>query len=455
MTIVIVGLGPGDPGHLTREAWDVLERAPEIYVRTREHPTVEALPADRVRSFDAIYAREEEFAAVYEAIARRVVELGQRPEGVVYAVPGHPRVGERTTPLVERMAGEAGVEVRLVAGVSFLEVVFDLLRLDPLEESGLQIVDAMIVAQRHYPPLDPAVPALIAQCYNRFVASDVKLTLLSAYPDDHPVVVLSGAGTEAAFVREVPLMELDRDSRFDYLTTLYVPPVAPGGSVTELLEVIARLRAPDGCPWDRQQTHASLRTNLLEETYEVLDALDREDIEELREELGDLLMQIVFHTQIATEEGEFRMTDVARGIVTKLWRRHPHVFGDVAISGVGDVIRNWEAIKEAERRGKPGDNGPLAGLPRGLPALTQARAYLDRSERVGIEQPADLPAIREALMELEESSDPEEQLGKVLMMLVDWARRHGLDAESALRSANARLAAAVERAYASSRSEGS
>jgi tetrapyrrole methylase family protein/MazG family protein len=361
----------------------------------------------------------------------------------VYAVPGHPRVGEQATPRIEALANERGIPVRIVDGLSFLEPVLDALRIDPLDGAGLQIVDAMLIAQRHYPPLDPTVPALIAQCYNRAIASDVKLTLLSAYPDEHPVTVLSGIGTEAAQIRELPLVELDRTGQFDDLTTLYVPSVAPGGSVIELQEVLAHLRAPEGCPWDREQTHESLRANLLEETYEVLDALDRGDTDSLREELGDLLMQIVFHTQIAAEEAEFRVADVARGIVTKLWRRHPHVFGDVTVDGVGDVLRNWEAIKADERKEKPGNHSLLSGIPQGLPALAQAQAYLSRAERVGQSQPDSLEAVRELLPSLESSPKPEEPLGQLLLLVANWARRRGLDAESALRAANARLSATV------------
>ncbi len=448
MAIIIVGLGPGDPKHLTQEARQILDEAPRIYVRTREHPTVAVLPPDKVLSFDDVYARQAEFGAVYEEIARRVVELGAQPEGVVYAVPGHPHVGEQTTRRIRELAQERGLEVRVVDGLSFLEPVFTALNLDPLEQMGLQIADAMVIAQRHYPPLEPTRPALIAQCDSRAIASDVKLTLLNAYPDDHPVTVLSGAGTETAAIRHVPLAELDRSSQFDHLTTLYLPPVAPGGSVIELQEVMARLRAPDGCPWDRQQTHESLRAYLLEEAYEVLAALDRGDMEALCEELGDLLLQVVFHTQIASEGSAFRMADVTRGIVTKLWRRHPHVFGGVSVSGVGEVLHNWEAIKANERHHKPGRQGPLSGIPQGLPALAQAQAYLSRAERLGISRPADLPTIAELLSELDRAPNAEEQLGQILLTLVNWAQHHDLDAESALRAANARLAAQVNERFA-------
>lgn len=448
MAIVIVGLGPGDPKHLTQEAQRILSEAPRIYVRTREHPTVASLPPEKVFSFDDVYARAKEFAAVYEEIARRVVALGAQPEGVVYAVPGHPHVGEQTTRRIQELARERGLEVRIVDGLSFLEPVFAALNLDPLEQMGLQIADAMVVARRHYPPLEPSRPALIAQCDSRALASDVKLTLLNAYPDDHPVTVLSRVGTDAAAIRQVPLAELDHSSQFDHLTTLYLPAVAPGGSVTDLLEVMARLRAPDGCPWDREQTHESLRAYLLEETYEVLAALDRGDMEALREELGDLLLQVVFHTQIASEGSVFRMADVTRGIVTKLWRRHPHVFGDVSVSGVGEVLHNWEVIKADERNQKPDQQGPLSGLPQGLPALAQAQAYLARAERLGFGQPADLSTVVALLSELDRAPNAEESLGQVLLTLANWAQQHNLDAESALRAANARLAAQVNRHYA-------
>ncbi len=443
MAIVIVGLGPGDAGCLTQEAWQVLSEATEIYLRTREHPVVSALPSGRVHTFDDVYARKEQFAAIYEEIARRVVALGERPEGVVYAVPGHPRVGEQTTPRIEALAQARGIPVRIVDGLSFLEPVLNALGVDPLDRAGLQIVDAMIVAQRHYPPLDPTVPALIAQCYNRTIASDVKLTLLNAYPDEHPVIVLSAIRAGAAQIQELPLVELDRIHRFDDLTTLYIPPVAPGGSVTELQEVLAHLRAPEGCPWDREQTHESLRANLLEETYEVLDALDRGDTDSLREELGDLLMQIVFHTQIAAEGSEFRMADVARGIVTKLWRRHPHVFGDVPVKSIEDVLRNWEAIKAGERQKKSGNHGLLSGIPQGLPALAQAQAYLGRAESLGQSQPDSLEMAATLLASLESTPNVEEQLGQLLLIVVNWARRRGVDAESALRTANIRLSAII------------
>ena len=383
MNITILGLGPGDPAHLTREAWQVLEEAEELYLRTKQHPTVASLPTHlKLHSFDHLYDTLPTFDAVYETIARKVVELGARPEGVIYAVPGHPWVGEATTPLICRLASERGIPVRIVEGLSFLEPVLTAVGVDPVD--GLQVTDAMLVATGHHPPLMVDRPAIIAQCYSRSLASDVKLTLLNAYPDEHPVTVIRAAGTPAQQLLTLPLYELDRGERFDHLTSLYLPPVEGPGSYGALHEVVAHLRAPDGCPWDQEQTHQSLRKGLLEETYELLAALDAEDADKMREELGDLLLQLMLHIQIATEEGEFKLPDVIAGIVAKLVRRHPHVFGELAAGDVDDILRRWEEIKQ-EERGGAGNKGLLEGLPPALPALAQAQAYQRRLARVGFQ----------------------------------------------------------------------
>ncbi|MBM3190178.1 MAG: hypothetical protein FJZ90_15835, partial [Chloroflexi bacterium] len=309
--IVIVGLGPGDPELITREAWRVLQEAPEVYLRTARHPTVEGLPPGVVRrSFDEVYESHETFEQVYAEIVRRVIALGQRPEGVVYAVPGHPLVGEATVHTIRQEAAARGLPVRIVAGMSFLEPTLAALGLDPFD--GLQICDATILAQRHHPSLDPDVGALIVQVYNRFVAAGAKVTLANLYHDDHPVRLVCHAGTAQEAVRDLPLYELDRQEDLDHLALVYIPPLAKPGSLSSYQDVVARLRAPGGCPWDREQTHASLRPHLLEETYEVLAALDAEDMRALEEELGDLLLQVFLHAQIASEDGDFKLTDTVQ-----------------------------------------------------------------------------------------------------------------------------------------------
>jgi tetrapyrrole methylase family protein/MazG family protein len=446
MTITILGLGPGNPAHLTREAWDLLSQGDEIYVRTAHHPTVAALPAHLVvHCFDDLYGAADDFATVYETIAERIIALGGRPQGVVYAVPGHPLVGEQSVQRILALARQAGLAVRLVDGPSFIEPTLTLLEIDAM--AGLQLADATDLAAAHHPALDPDRPALIGQLYGQQLASDVKLTLMNAYPDDHPVTLVRAAGTGESCKITVPLYELDRAQPIDHLTALYVPPLPHVGGLPAFQETVARLRAPDGCPWDREQTHQTLRANLLEETYEVLDALDADDPDKLCEELGDLLMQIAMHAQIAAEEGTFRFADLIGRIDAKLKRRHPHVFGDVAVRDSADVLRNWEAIKAGERMAEGNAHrSRLEGVPAALPALARAQALGERAARAGFDWPdvdGVLTKVGEEAAELRAAGDAEAQeweLGDLLFTLVNLARWLGLDAESALRGTCDRFA---------------
>lgn len=455
--ITIVGLGPGSVADLTRAAWEALEQADEVWLRTMHHPVVAELPRNcRLQGFDAVYERADSFADVYAEIATRVLELGSRDGGVVYAVPGHPLVGEATVTAILRQARGAAIPVRVVHGLSFIEPALAALELDALD--GLQVFDALDVVSLNHPPLNPDYPALIAQVYSRAVASDLKLVLMNQYADDHPVVWLDGAGTDREQVRHMPLYEIDRHEATP-LTTLCVMPNSPVTSFEGFQETIARLRSPEGCPWDREQTHGSLRANLLEESYEVLEAIDDEDPDALCEELGDLLLQVVLHAQIAVEEGEFTMAEVISRIDSKLKRRHPHVWGGIDVAGVRDVITNWEAIKRLERADKGAETRSLLdSIPKALPALAQAAAYTDRAGRIGFDQVdadgiwvdlnggivsrlnAMLASLPAGSHDAQDPMSGMHTLGDALLVLVDWARRHKIDPEVALREANERFA---------------
>jgi tetrapyrrole methylase family protein / MazG family protein len=457
--ITIVGLGPGDPAHLTREAWDVLTSAREIYLRTARHPTVAGLPrAVAQHSFDDVYERTDDFAQVYETIAQRVLELGTRPEGVIYAVPGHPGVAEATVGLIRARAAERSLAVRLVPGLSFVEPTLLALGMDVLP--NLQIADALDLAARHHPSFHPDAPALVAQLYSSSLASDVKLTLMNQYPDDHPVTLVHAVSTPDEKAETLPLYKMDRSSHISHLTSLFIPPLPHVSAFESFQETIAHLRAPNGCPWDREQTHQTLRTNLLEEAYEALAAIDADDPAGMREELGDLLLQIVLQSQIATEAGEFSMAEVIAGIQAKLIRRHPHVFGDVKVSGVQEVLENWEKLKAAERNGdlEP-DKGMLGTVPPGLPALAQADTYQRRAARVGFDWPeisGVMAKVHEEIAEVEAAAPDERaaEIGDLLFAVVNWARWSKVDPESALREANARFAARFAHVEAAARAQG-
>jgi len=446
--ITLLGLGPGDPDLLTRAAWRLLQEASEIHLRTRQHPTVAAFPAGlQVHSFDALYEVGESFEAVYEEIVENVLQLGRRPEGVIYGVPGHPLIAETTGPEILRRAGEAGLSVRIIAGLSFLESVFEALGVDPFPQTAL--VDAFDLARGHTPLSRVDRPALIAQIHSRRMASEVKLTLMALYPDEHPVHLLHGAGTANARVERLALWEVDRSEHIGLLTSLYLPPLAENTSFESFLEIVSRLRAPEGCPWDQEQTHLSLRPHLLEETYETLDALDRESPEDLVEELGDLLFQVVFHAVIAAEDGTFTMADVLKGIGDKLIRRHPHVFDALEVAGVEEIILNWDRLKAEERSNKGQTKGSeggsvLSGVPASLPALAQASSLQRRASRTGFEWP-DIEGVysklEEELDELRSAPEAERaaELGDVLFVLAHLSNWYGFSAEDALRETNLRF----------------
>lgn len=213
------------------------------------------------------------------------------------------------------------------------------------------------------------------------------------------------------------------------------------------MEVIAHLRAPDGCPWDKKQTHVSLRPYLLEETYEALDALDKSDLVGLREELGDLFLQIALHSEIASENGTFRITDVLRGINQKIVSRHPHVFGTTLLENETQVVQNWEKIKEMERaeNGSEKPGGLLDGIPVILPSLTQAQSIQERAARVGFDWPEITPVLQKVYEELDEvitarnDEDRAKELGDLLFAVVNLVRWHKVDAESALRQTNTKF----------------
>ena len=426
MSITLLGLGPGDPNALTLEARDALEQAREIFLRTREHPTVAALPAHlQVHSFDHLYETKNGFDAIYSAIADDIVARGERGD-VLYAVPGNPLFGEMSVQKILTQAREKNIPTRVIAGVSFVDAACAALALDPLAR-GLQIADATDLARQHFPHLDPDQPALIGQVYSRAVASDCKLTLLALYPPEHAITRVDAAGTPQQKIETLPLAELDRNEEFGLLATLYVPPLPRASSVNALTEVIARLRAPDGCPWDREQTHESVRQDFLEECYEVLETLDDGDIPHLREEIGDLLFHVLFQAQIASESGEFLLSDVMADIAEKLVRRHPHVFGDVIANDADEAVESWENVKRKENGGKA---KPKVSVPRALPALARAQKIARRGKIK-----ADVRDIAARVGKLPRARNREKALGEVLFALATYAAEKHIDAEGALRAA--------------------
>ena len=454
--IVVVGLGPAGGEYLSEQTATAMASARRAFVRTARHPAVHALGP--VESFDGYYDRARRFEDVYADIVEALVAAAtaQVPEPVVYAVPGSPLVAERT---VDLLRGDPRVEVEVMPALSFLDLAWARLGVDPVA-AGVHLVDAEQFATQ---AAGEPGPFLVAQCWSVELLSDIKLSARvdeSAPPPE--VVVLHHLGLPDEDVRRVGWWDLDRTLSPDHLTSLYVPSLVGQveAELARLEELVRTLRAQ--CPWDRVQTHATLMPHLVEESYEVLDALAALDAPgagghgaaagHLREELGDLLFQIVFHARLAEEEGSFTLAEVARGIHDKLVSRHPHVFGDGAAESAEAVVRNWEAIKKEEK----GRSSVTEGIPSHLPALLlstklqrkaaavgltpevdDAREAIERVERLAGAQPTDEPPP-DAVLDADAAAS-ERDVGEILFAVAALARRCGVDPEQALRARAMRL----------------
>ena len=294
----------------------------------------------------------------------------------------------------------------------------------------------------HVPPFQPDFPVLLWG--NAPLDLDtIRIVLQTTYADFHPLRI----ATQSGAVTDVNLGLLIASKQDAEVNAIYISPLDVGTSLASFHEIVAHLRAPeDGCPWDKKQTHQTLRAHLLEETYETLNAMDANDPAGMAEEFGDLLLQIVLNAQIATEAGNFRLSDITKGIYDKIVRRHPHVFERVEVDGVGEVLKNWEQLKEQERKDN-GDTekGILDGVPLSFPALNQSQEYQDRAARVGFDWPeinGVLDKLMEEIEEIRQATNGDElasEIGDLFFVLVNFARWQNVDAESALRGANMRF----------------
>jgi tetrapyrrole methylase family protein/MazG family protein len=440
--IILLGLGPGNPDLLTREVWSLLNSISEIYLLTTHHSSVQGFPKGlQVHSFDNILDGEEDYQKVLDHIVRTVIELGCRPEGVVYGVPGHPFIAEATSQEIYQRAKAEGLPVELIEGISLIGPTLAAIGLD--QSSHISVVPMLELVSNYHPLNPPNFPAIITQIHSKISLSRVKTTLLALYPSNHPVQLVHAAGTPNLAVENLPLDQIDQSEKVGILTSLYVPQLGVHTSFEEFQELIAHLRSPEGCPWDREQSHQTLRRNLMEETFEALEAIDRADPELMQEEFGDLLLQITLHAQIASENGDFTMSDVIKGIYSKLVHRHPHVFGDMDLKDAQVVIKNWERLKALERgENEQKEKGLLEGIPTSMPALAVADAYQRRAARVGFDWPKIEGVIDKIKEEIDEfmNSDGKkaqvEEIGDILFAVANMARWVDIDPEAALRSAN-------------------
>jgi tetrapyrrole methylase family protein / MazG family protein len=441
--VTIVGLGPAGDEFVTQQTVDAIAMHPHRFIRTTRHPSAALVGA--ATSFDDIYEAAETFADVYAEITERLVTAAAEHGEILYAVPGSPLVLEQS---VRHLLDDPRVICTVLPAMSFLDIAFARLGIDPVD-AGVRLIDghdfASAAAGDHG-------PMFVAHTHANWVLSDIKLAVEGATGDE-PVVILQRLGTPDELITNTTWAELDRTVEADHLTCIYIPHFgAPvGGSLVRFHQLSRTLR--EQCPWDREQTHQSLIKYLLEETYEVVDALQALDPDQpdtdaaLIEELGDLMYQIEFHATIAEQDGRFTMADVVEGIHDKLVRRHPHVFGTVTADDADTVVANWDAIKHAEK----GRTSVFDGVATSQPSLSYAYHVQRKAAKVGFDWPdvdGAFPKIAEEVEELKEALNEalngaddgdrqriDDELGDLLFAVVNVARHLDVEPEAALRQA--------------------
>lgn len=439
-TIEIVGLGGGDINQLPLGIYKKLNQLKEkIFVRTMDHPVVQQLLDEGIEfsSFDKVYTEESEFETIYRRIIESLLTEAQY-RSIIYAVPGHPMLAERTVQLLQE---QKEVPIKIVGGSSYLDDLFTSLKIDPIE--GFQLIDATSFSRSD---LNYQHHLVFCQVYDQMVASEIKLILLEDLPPEYKITIVNASGSDKELIQTISLVELDRFEEVSNLTSIYIPPVPKkmlNHTFTRLKEIIATLRGPNGCEWDRSQTHESLREYAIEEVYELIDAIDSQDDENMIEELGDVLLQVMLHSQIGEDQGYFTIDDVIYGISTKMINRHPHVFDKTTVHSIEEIHQNWDELKAKEKGNRR--RSVLDNIPNSLPSLLTALNIQKEAAKVGFdwEQVEEIwQKISEELKELEEAiqmgnqAEIEIELGDILFSIVNLARRYQINPEIALNRTN-------------------
>ena len=437
--IKVVGLGPGAIDSLTIGTLEILKNSKNIYLRTEKHPTVDYLKTLCIEfeTYDNRYEENNNFDDVYRSIAEDLVDKHKLYGDIIYGVPGHPLVAETSVKLLIELCAKNKIDIEIFPAVSFIDAVIQSLKLDPIE--GLKIIDAFDIENQ---VLDKRVGLLITQVYSLSIASDVKLALLEYYEADMEIYFVRAAGIkDLESTRKIYLYELDRQKDIDYLTSIYIPKkIDATKDFYDLIKVVDTLRDENGCAWDREQTHESLKKCLIEECYEVLEAIDEKDEDNLIEELGDVLLQVIFHAKIGKEEGYFNINDVIRGITNKMINRHPHIFKSLESKTTKQVLESWEIIKSKEKQFNSYTDA-LKHVPKNLPGLMKAVKVQQKASKVGFDFECLEDAMEKVLEELGEVRDVYkgenkakilEEVGDLVFSTVNIARLLDIDPEFAV-----------------------
>ncbi|MBS5884382.1 MAG: nucleoside triphosphate pyrophosphohydrolase [Clostridium sp.] len=439
--IKIIGLGPGAPEALTIGAVKALEEGKNIYFRTEKHPTVDYLKGKikEFKTYDHYYETSESFDEVYNNIAKDIVNKYQDEKEIIYAVPGHPLVAEKSVFNLMSLCDEKGIRYEILPAVSFIDAMMDVLKIDPIE--GLKVIDAFDMKNQI---LDKRIGTIITQVYNPLIASEVKLRLLEYYNDETEIYYVRAAGiVSEESIRKIPIYELDMQEDIDYLTSIYIPKdMNNKKDFNDLVEIIDTLRGENGCPWDMEQTHESIKNQLLEEAYEVIDSINNDDIDGMIEELGDVLLHVVFHASLGKEDGYFNIYDILESICNKMIYRHPHVFGEGEVNNSGEVLENWEELKKKEKSFNTVTE-EMNAIAKALPSLIRAHKVQKKAAKVGFDWDDIEDTALKVQEELKEVLDVyksnnkekiKDEVGDLIFACVNVARKLNIDEEEAVNS---------------------
>lgn len=440
--IIIIGLGPGNIGSLTLDAVEKISNGNRIYLRTEKHPTIKYFEEKNIeyKSYDYLYKEKDSLKEVYESITKDLLKNANKYGIINYCVPGNPILGEKTVSMLMDLKKNGEIDIEIISAMSFIEAIITALGEDTI--SGLKILDGIDFKDHN---LDINSNNIITHVYSQELASEVKLKLSEVYEDDYEVHIIKAAGVEKEEkIVKVPIYNIDRLDWIDHLTSIYIPKVVKINKkcydMNNLIDIMETLRSEDGCKWDIKQTHESLREYLIEEAYEVVDAINKEDIDGVCEELGDVLLQVVFHSQIAKEEGYFNIWDVISNICYKLIYRHPHVFGNQEARNDKEAIDNWNEMKDKEKS-ITSYTQRLENVTKTLPSLLKSYKIQDKASDVGFDWDNVEDAfkkVEEEMLEVKETLEgddkvrQEEEIGDLLFAIVNVCRYTGVNPETAL-----------------------
>ena len=435
-TIQIIGLGAGSADDLTVKAYKALSEKIPTFARTDRHPIVNELRKNMdIESFDKYFEEYEDFDEVYENMTLKLIELSKKYGKINYCTAGSPYYGDIVT---KKLTNEYKSQINtiIIDGMSFLDKCLKLSGF--ADYNNIKILDCLEADEFSF---DVNSFNVITQVYDLEIASLLKIKLMEIYPEDVNTLIIDVLEEN---VKKIPLFMLDQEKNYGFSTYFCILPIEISKNrvynVNNLLRIVKILRGPDGCPWDKKQTHHSIRQNVIEEAYEVVDAIDNDDVDNLVEELGDLLFQVIFHSELGSEEGYFNFNDVINKLCTKMYFRHPHVFGDVKADNAEEALASWENSKQKEKNlATYTDN--LKNVPKALSTLSRSYKIQKRAAEVGFDWPDSEGAIEKIKEELQEFIEEyknsnienmEEEFGDLLFALVNFARFEKINPDIAL-----------------------